>query len=267
MSDPHHQPHQYASYPYGVPIPASSSTHAATHETNTGSVSDELARAEAAREARAAKGASWGSYNQFVGVGLGEPGEPAPGGPGPSTAHAGLANPYDAALTPQRSYDHTPAGSPSPSPSPGPAPGNAYHYRPARQASVEADIADGFRGPGPGPSMSGAAFAPAYAYGRPRADSGHSEHSNGERLSWHAKGGNKLRRVKERITYDEDGRPRREKKDKYGVKEIPEGWTAEDEEAEREFLASSMFNWQELMTWRFWIRKEWWCKCARGGAG
>lgn len=227
MSNPHQQPHDYARYPYGVPIPASSSSHGNASvpvENMKGDLDRQLAQSEAARNERHAKTASWGSYNQFVGV------EAGPSTPG--TQYMG--NPYDAPLTPQRSYDHTPAGSPSPSPSP--APGTAYHYRPTRQASREADIADGIRRE-PSPE--------------------------GERMSWHAKGGNKLRRVKERIQYDEEGKPRREKKDKYGVKEIPEGWTAEDEEAEREFLASSMFNWQELMTWRFWIRKEWWCKLER----
>lgn len=217
MSEPH-QPHQYASYPYGVPIPASSSAHSQGETNMNADLDRQLAQSDAAREQRQAKTASWGSYNQFVGVEA-----------GPSTPNAQyMSNPYDSPLTPQRSYDHTPAGSPSPSPSPG----TAYHYRPTRQASREADIADGMQAPE-------------------------------ERMSWHAKGGNKLRRVKERIQYDEEGKPRREKKDKYGVKEIPEGWTAEDEEAEREFLASSMFNWQELMTWRFWIRKEWWCKLHR----
>lgn len=232
MSDPH-QPHNHARYPYGVPIPTSSSSShgnpSASVESDTSAMQGDLAQADARRDQRQAKTASWGSYNQFVGVDA-----------GPSTPNAQyMGNPYDNPLTPQRSYDHTPAGSPSPSP----APGTAYHYRPTRQASREADIADGIR---------------------PRPASPSSPAPE-ERMSWHAKGGNKLRRVKERIQYDEDGKPRREKKDKYGVKEIPEGWTAEDEEAEREFLASSMFNWQELMTWRFWIRKEWWRKLKSGG--
>ncbi|WVQ96249.1 hypothetical protein IAU59_003353 [Kwoniella sp. CBS 9459] len=38
----------------------------------------------------------------------------------------------------------------------------------------------------------------------------------------------------------------------------PEGWTKEDEEAEREFLSKGLVNWNELRTWRFWFRKEWW---------
>jgi hypothetical protein len=42
--------------------------------------------------------------------------------------------------------------------------------------------------------------------------------------------------------------------------EYPPGWTKEDEEAEAEFLKQSMFNWRELVSWRFWIRKEWWCE-------
>ncbi|WVO25065.1 uncharacterized protein IAS62_006450 [Cryptococcus decagattii] len=38
----------------------------------------------------------------------------------------------------------------------------------------------------------------------------------------------------------------------------PEGWTKEDEDAEREFMKRGMFDWDELKSWRFWIRKEWW---------
>ncbi|KAK8858887.1 hypothetical protein IAR55_003118 [Kwoniella newhampshirensis] len=38
----------------------------------------------------------------------------------------------------------------------------------------------------------------------------------------------------------------------------PEGWTKEDEDAEREFLKKGMIDWVELRSWRFWIRKEWW---------
>ncbi|KAK6907837.1 hypothetical protein I203_101838 [Kwoniella mangroviensis CBS 8507] len=41
-------------------------------------------------------------------------------------------------------------------------------------------------------------------------------------------------------------------------KEYPEGWTKEDEDAEREFLKKGMFDWKKLTGWRFWIRKEWW---------
>ncbi|OXG72222.1 cytoplasmic protein [Cryptococcus neoformans A2-102-5] len=40
--------------------------------------------------------------------------------------------------------------------------------------------------------------------------------------------------------------------------EYPEGWTKEDEEAEREFMKRGMIDWNELKSWRFWIRKEWW---------
>ncbi|WWC88340.1 uncharacterized protein L201_003250 [Kwoniella dendrophila CBS 6074] len=43
----------------------------------------------------------------------------------------------------------------------------------------------------------------------------------------------------------------------YG-KEYPEGWTKEDEDAEREFLKKGMIDWKQLSGWRFWIRKEWW---------
>lgn len=42
--------------------------------------------------------------------------------------------------------------------------------------------------------------------------------------------------------------------------ELPEGWTKEDEEAEKEFLKAGLFNWRELSDWRFWIRLEWWCE-------
>ncbi|WVW85051.1 hypothetical protein I302_107087 [Kwoniella bestiolae CBS 10118] len=41
-------------------------------------------------------------------------------------------------------------------------------------------------------------------------------------------------------------------------KEYPDGWTKEDEDAEREFLKKGMFDWKKLTGWRFWIRKEWW---------
>lgn len=41
--------------------------------------------------------------------------------------------------------------------------------------------------------------------------------------------------------------------------DYPEGWTKEDEEAEREFMKRGMVDWDELKSWRFWIRKEWWC--------
>ncbi|WVQ84285.1 hypothetical protein IAT38_006437 [Cryptococcus sp. DSM 104549] len=40
--------------------------------------------------------------------------------------------------------------------------------------------------------------------------------------------------------------------------ERPEGWTKEDEEAEKEFLSKGMVDWNVLKSWRFWIRKEWW---------
>lgn len=41
--------------------------------------------------------------------------------------------------------------------------------------------------------------------------------------------------------------------------DYPEGWTKEDEDAEREFMKRGMVDWDELKSWRFWIRKEWWC--------
>nr|XP_031864511.1 uncharacterized protein CI109_000426 [Kwoniella shandongensis]KAA5531583.1 hypothetical protein CI109_000426 [Kwoniella shandongensis] len=44
----------------------------------------------------------------------------------------------------------------------------------------------------------------------------------------------------------------------WAVGERPEGWTQEDEDAEREFLKKGMIDWNELKSWRFWIRKEWW---------
>lgn len=234
MSEPllpnQQQSNLYSSNSYGESNHASPSGYTTTdfsrlREHSNSSMDHELAQADSRRadHQRHGKNTSWGSYNQFV---TAEPGPSTPGG-----GATLMTNPYDSP-----SYDHTPAGSPTPSPYTGPARGHEYNYRPARQASREADIADGIR--------------PQYDVPEPEE----------ERLSWHSKGGNKLRRVKHKMQYDEEGKPRREKKDKYGVKEIPEGWTAEDEEAEREFLASSMFNWQELMTWRFWIRKEWWCK-------
>jgi hypothetical protein len=40
----------------------------------------------------------------------------------------------------------------------------------------------------------------------------------------------------------------------------PEGWTKEDEEAEREFLARGMIDWDQMKSWRYWIRTEWWCE-------
>lgn len=46
-----------------------------------------------------------------------------------------------------------------------------------------------------------------------------------------------------------------------GVKgEYPEGWTKEDEEAEKEFLRQGLVNWKKMGSWRFWLRKEWWCE-------
>lgn len=39
---------------------------------------------------------------------------------------------------------------------------------------------------------------------------------------------------------------------------LPENWTKEDEEAEKEFLRKGLFDWKALMGWRYWIRKEWW---------
>lgn len=46
---------------------------------------------------------------------------------------------------------------------------------------------------------------------------------------------------------------------KIGKNEYAEGWTKEDEEAERAYVEGGMFNWKEMMNWRFWIRKKWWC--------
>jgi len=43
--------------------------------------------------------------------------------------------------------------------------------------------------------------------------------------------------------------------------DCPEGWSKEDEEAEREFMAKGLVSWGEMRSWRFWIRKEWWSKC------
>ena len=40
----------------------------------------------------------------------------------------------------------------------------------------------------------------------------------------------------------------------------PPGWSKEDEEAEKEFLRQGLFNWNEMKSWRFWVRKEWWCE-------
>ena len=42
--------------------------------------------------------------------------------------------------------------------------------------------------------------------------------------------------------------------------DFPPGWTAEDEAAEKEFIKSGMFDWNAMRSWRFWIRKEWWCE-------
>ncbi|RSH90810.1 Tlg2-vesicle protein [Saitozyma podzolica] len=45
----------------------------------------------------------------------------------------------------------------------------------------------------------------------------------------------------------------------------PEGWTKEDEEAEREFLSRGMIDWDQMKSWRYWIRKEWWYYYLIGG--
>lgn len=47
--------------------------------------------------------------------------------------------------------------------------------------------------------------------------------------------------------------------DKAGNK-YPEGWTKEDEDAEREFVAEGLFDWKDVRSWRFWIRKKWICE-------
>ena len=52
---------------------------------------------------------------------------------------------------------------------------------------------------------------------------------------------------------------------KDGDGEYPEGWSKEDEEAEREFVARGLVNWGEMRSWRFWIRKEWWSEWSRDG--
>nr|ODN91014.1 hypothetical protein L204_05855 [Cryptococcus depauperatus CBS 7855] len=46
--------------------------------------------------------------------------------------------------------------------------------------------------------------------------------------------------------------------------EYPEGWTKEDEAAEKEFMERGMIDWDEMKKWRFWIRLEWWCGCILG---
>lgn len=43
---------------------------------------------------------------------------------------------------------------------------------------------------------------------------------------------------------------------------LPEGWTQEDEEAERAFRAEQMFDWDKMRDWRFWLRREWICESA-----
>ena len=48
---------------------------------------------------------------------------------------------------------------------------------------------------------------------------------------------------------------------------LPENWTKEDEEAEREFLRKGLFDWKALMGWRYWIRKEWWGKSCLYSTG
>lgn len=47
--------------------------------------------------------------------------------------------------------------------------------------------------------------------------------------------------------------------------DFPPGWTTEDEAAEREFIKSGMFDWNAMRSWRFWIRKEWWCEFSHSG--
>lgn len=44
------------------------------------------------------------------------------------------------------------------------------------------------------------------------------------------------------------------------AEDYPEGWSKKDEEAEKEYLATGMINWKEMTSWKFWIRKEWWCE-------
>lgn len=48
---------------------------------------------------------------------------------------------------------------------------------------------------------------------------------------------------------------------KIGKGQYAEDWTKEDEEAEKAFVKQGMFDWKELMNWRFWLRTKWWCKC------
>lgn len=47
---------------------------------------------------------------------------------------------------------------------------------------------------------------------------------------------------------------------KIGKNEYAQGWTAEDEAAEAQYVAGGMFEWRHMLKWRFWIRKQWWCK-------
>ena len=52
------------------------------------------------------------------------------------------------------------------------------------------------------------------------------------------------------------------RKDGHG--EYPEGWSKEDEEDEREFMARGLVNWGEMRSGRFWVRRDWWSECPWG---
>ncbi|KAK4684416.1 hypothetical protein P7C73_g5762, partial [Tremellales sp. Uapishka_1] len=47
------------------------------------------------------------------------------------------------------------------------------------------------------------------------------------------------------------------RKSKMDPNVLPVGWTKEDEEAEKAFLEKGMFDWKALMSWKYWVRREW----------
>lgn len=53
---------------------------------------------------------------------------------------------------------------------------------------------------------------------------------------------------------------RKRETDAGGHEAFPPGWNDEDRAAEERFIKEGMFDWRSMKSWRFWIRKEWWCK-------
>lgn len=143
---------------------------------------------------------------------------------------------------------------PSPGPSPSPRPSNSPYL----------DIDDKSGAP-LSPASSTAALQPDFAYGRDGGGyAGPSSRGGGEATSYPAYAHYEIpdhspSMASATRTVSRDSRVSRDPNDlKEG--EIPDGWTKEDEEAEKAFLKAGLFNWRELSNWRFWIRLEWWCE-------